>query len=254
MRMSFLGLAASVCMLPACSGNLSSPNKGDSNMPGVDANADREIPGTDANLDVEVPGTDANMDAEIPGADAHTDFKIPGTDAHVDLRPLACGSDASGYGRFNWADWSLSPGAFVGSGTATLRSEGGITRLELTGNTYRGSLQSVEQTVTATLTGGETLLAGTYFCGQDAVAGYRVGSIVGGTVTDKTCWASTPTADCPGQVAACAFTLGEQIWPGCFEANAKGTFWLILTGGDAGTVTISDGSFDVPIVEPLPPR
>jgi hypothetical protein len=173
----------------------------------------------------------------------------------VDLRPVACGSDAGGpSGQFSWADSSLSSGAFVGNGRAMLRSEGDITRLELEGTYYVGRIQGVLRTVTATLTGGKTLLAGTYVCGQDAVAGYRVDSYLEGTVTGTECWASTPTTDCPGRVASCTFTLAEQIRPGCFEANAKGTFSLTLTGGDAGTVpAITNGTFDIPNVEPVPP-
>ena len=166
----------------------------------------------------------------------------------MDLRRIACGSNASASGNVRWDDSSLSGRSIIGDGTATLRAEGGITRLELAGHYHSGTGVGVTWAVTATLTGGETLPAGTYACGQDAVAGYLI------TVSPASCWALTPTADCPGQVASCTFTLDEQIWPGCFEANAKGTFSLTLTGTDAGTVAITDGTFDVPIVEPVAPR
>jgi hypothetical protein len=222
-------------------------------MPGADANADSKIPRADANADSKVLGTDGNMDVEVPSVDANADSKVPGADAHVDLRPIACGSDARGpYGRVTWADSSPGFGGFVGSGTAMLRSEGGVTRLELAGSNYSGRLQGMNRDLTATLTGGETLLAGTYVCGQDAVAGYRIDSYLSGTIIGTLCWASTPTADCPGQVASCTFTLDEQIWPGCFDANAKGSFSMTLTG-DAGTMSITNGTFDLPIVEPVPP-
>jgi hypothetical protein len=190
-------------------------------------------------------------DSSMPGADADPDSKVPGADGNVDLRPLDCGINfmEPRRGSFTWDDSSGSGRSIGGDGTATLRSEGGITRLELAGTYRNGTLSFEMLSVTATLTGGGTLLAGTYVCGQDAVAGYEVSS----SSRPTTCWASTPTADCPGRVASCTFTLADEIWPGCFDNTAKGTFSLTLTGGDAGTVTISNGTFDVPTVEPVPP-
>jgi hypothetical protein len=201
MRTSFLRIAATACVLAACSSKTAAPDGGP---------------------------------------------KIPGADAHDDLRHLDCGSNSTARGSFSWNDSSLPGVTMVGDGTATLRSEGGVARLELLGSHREGTVSGVTWSVAATLTGGETLLAGTYVCGQDAVASYMVTSLTN-------CWSSTPTADCPGPVTACKFTLDQQIWPGCFDAAAKGNFTLALTGTDADTVVISNGTFDVPIVEPLPP-
>jgi len=172
--------------------------------------------------------------------------KIPGADAHVDLQPLACGSNDTARGPISWIDSNHGDDALGADGTARLRSEGGVAQLELLGSVREGTVSGVTWTVTATLTGGETLLAGTYACGQDAAAGYEV-------TNPADCWSSAPTADCPGRVTSCTFTLDEQIWPGCFAADARGTFSMTLGGTDAGVVTITGGSFDIPIVEPVPP-
>jgi len=172
--------------------------------------------------------------------------KTPGADAHEDLQPLACGSNDTARGPFSWNDSSHGGAALLAEGTATLRSQRGVTRLELLGSVREGTVSGVMWTVTITLTGADTLLAGTYVCGQDAAAGYEVTSPAG-------CWSSMPTADCPGRVTSCTVTLDEQIWPGCFAANATGTFAMTLVGAEAGVVMISAGNFEVPIVEPVPP-
>jgi hypothetical protein len=215
MRSFFLGLAAAVSVLAACSSKLASPDGGGPNVPDADANVDHGS-------------------------------KIPGADGNVDLHPFDCGSIPAARGMVTWDD-SSSPGVPLGGdGTATLRSAGG-TELELAAEHREGTVSGVTWTVTATLLGGNTLWAGTYVCGEDVVAGYIVSN-------PARCWSSTPTVDCPGLVASCTFTLADQIWPGCFENIAKGTFSLTLTGADAGTVTITNGTFDVPIVEPVPPN
>ena len=57
--------------------------------------------------------------------------KIPVPDANADLQHIACGSNATARGPFSWYDSSRPGVLLVGDGTATLRSEGGIARLEL---------------------------------------------------------------------------------------------------------------------------
>jgi len=182
----------------------------------------------------------------LAGCGSKLTSKIPVPDANADLQHIECGSNDAARGPFSWYDSSRPGVALVGDGTATLRSEGGIARLVLLGSVQEGTVSGETWTVSATLTGGQTLPVGTYTCGQEAVAGYEI-------TNPASCWSSTPTARCPDQVSACKFSLDEQIWPGCFAANAKGVFTLALTGTDAGTVVIMNGTFDVPIVELVPP-
>ena len=208
MRISFLRLAASACVLAACSSKSASPDG---------------------------------------GSPDGGNTKLPGADAPVDVQPLDCGSNYLAHGSFTWNDSSAPQPLMGGEGAATLGSEGGITRLDLTGSARQGTVSGYSWVVNATLTGKDTLLSGTYVCGQDAIARYEVSYLA-------TCWSSAPTADCPARVAACTFTLDDQIWPGCFDGVAKGTFSLTLTGSDAGTVMITNGTFNVPIIEPVPPR
>jgi hypothetical protein len=162
---------------------------------------------------------DAEMDTPVgTGLDGRIDGE---SDAGWNLQD--CGFAPSSAHSFTWTERAFM---INGWGNATLSSEGGRATLTLMGTYAAGTVGGVNYDLTAVLTGGVELAAATYTCGVDATATYR-----------------TRTGDFV--VSSCAFTLDEEIVPGCNLIVAKGTFTMTVVEPDGGTRQITDGKFNI---------